>query len=400
MVRPENPELFVQPVEMVRLHIGANASKVEPKAVSKVNAFIRRHVAVGLLVVLPTILAVIYFGLIATPRYESEAKFVVRGPSSQSMDQIANMVAGSSIVRSADDAYAVIEYMLSRDAMRQLESEDGLLDVINRPEADFWWRYPGWIWPANEEHLFKHYLRFVSVTYDDTTGICTLDVQAFRPEDAQKIADALLRYGEVLVNKLNVRAQNDAIETAQREVVASKIRALAELDKVTAFRKRESVLDPMLVSKDALETIGRLALDEAETNANLGEMLKSSPQSPQVSSLRQRITALENQITKERQALAGGDGSMAPLLAEYERLMLEREFADRTFVSALNMLEAARVDALRQRLYLDRISNPSIPDYAAYPYRLIFIVVTFLLCGAVYRIARVFILDSLAHAGR
>jgi capsular polysaccharide transport system permease protein len=401
MVRPENPELFVQPVEVVRLlPDGSEAPLVIPKPVSRIHALVRRHLALLLIVGLPTLLAALYFGLIAAPRYESEAKFVVRGPSSQSMDQIASMMQGSSIVRSSDDAYAVLEYIQSRDAMQQLETQAGLLEFLNRSEADFVWRYPGWFWSANEEHLYKHFLRFISVSYDDSTGICTLDVQAFRPEDAQKIADALLRNAEALINRLNQRAERDAIDTAQQEVTASKIRALAEQGKVTAFRNRELVIDPTRVSQEVLQTIARLSLEEAETNANLAAILKSSPDSPQVSSMQLRIKALEDQINVERQQLAGTGNSMAPLIAEYDRLMLEREFAEKTFVSALNMLEAARVDAMRQHLYLDRVSNPTVPDYAVYPYRMTFIIVTFLLFGMVFLIIRALVRDVLAHASR
>jgi capsular polysaccharide transport system permease protein len=150
MVRPENPELFVQPVEVVRLlPDGSEAPLVIPQPVSKIYTLLRRHLALLLIVGLPTLLAALYFGLIAAPRYESEAKFVVRGPSSQSMDQIASMMQGSSIVRSSDDAYAVLEYIQSRDAMQQLETQGGLLDFLNRLEADFVWRYPGWFWSAN-----------------------------------------------------------------------------------------------------------------------------------------------------------------------------------------------------------------------------------------------------------
>ncbi len=401
MVQHENPELFIQPVEMVRLRNAADeAASAQAKPVWPVVAFVRRHIAVALIVALPTALATIYFALIAAARFETEAKFVVRGPNSGSASQLASLVQGSTIVRSADDAYVVHEYITSRDAMRQLVAEDGLLEVFGRPEADFAWRYPGWFTTPNEETLFKHYLKFVSVSYDQTTGISTLRVQAFRPEDAKKIADALLRNSEMLVNKLNERAQRDAIASAEREVAASRARAIAVQDEVTAFRNREAVLDPSRVSAAALETIARLSLDEAQTNASLAELMKSSPQNPQVLTLRLRIAALEDQITKERLQLAGSDSSMAPRIAEYEKLMLEREFAERTFVSALNSLETARLDAQRQRLYLERISSPAVPDYAAYPYRLTFIAATFLLSGMIYRIARALVLDTLAHAIR
>ena len=401
MVRQDDPELFIQPAEMVRLRLDGTAASAAPtKRRSPVVAFARRIAAIGLIIGLPTALAILYFGLIAAARYETEAKFVVRGPSSASTSQIASLVQGSTIMRSADDAYAVHEYITSRDAMRQLVSKDGLLEVFDRPEADVLWRYPSWFTKPNEEHLFKHYLNFVSVSYDQTTGISTLRVQAFRPQDAQKIADALLRDSETLVNKLNARAQGDAIASAEREVAASKDRALAVQDRVTAFRNRESILDPGRVSAAALETIARLSLEQAQTNAALAELMKSSPQNPQVTTLRLRIAALEDQITKERLQLAGTDSSMAPRIAEYEKLMLEREFAERTFVSALNSLEVARVDAQRQRLYLERISSPAVPDYAAYPYRLTFMVATFLLSGMVYRITRALMLDTLAHAIR
>jgi capsular polysaccharide transport system permease protein len=401
MIQHDNSELFIQPVEMVRLRLSAaEASGTQAKRMSPFAAFVRRHAAIGLMVALPTALGIVYFGVIAAARFESEAKFIVRGPSSGSTSQIASLVQGSNIVRSADDAYVVHEYIASRDAMRHLVAEDGLLDVFNRPEADLLWRYPGWFTTPNAERLFEHYLKFVSVSYDQTTGISTLRVQAFRPEDAEKIADALLRDSETLVNKLNERAQGDAIASAEREVTASKSQALAAQEQVTAFRNRESVLDPGRVSTAALETIARLSLEQAQTNAALAELTKSSPQNPQILTFRLRIAALADQITKERLQLAGNGNSMAPRIAEYEKLMLEREFAERTFVSALSSLEAARVDAQRQRLYLERISSPAVPDYAAYPYRLTFIVATFLLSGIVYRIARAVVLDTLAHAIR
>jgi capsular polysaccharide transport system permease protein len=398
MTRQDNPEIFTQPVELVRLDGTTAVSEAKP--IRPILDFARRHAAMGLMVVLPTLMAVVYFGLIASARYETEAKFVVRGPSAVATSQIASLVLGSSIVRSADDAYVVHEYIASRDAMKLLVVTDSLLDVFGRPEVDFFSRYPGWFIATNEERLFQHYLKLVSVSFDQTTGISTLKVQAFRPEDAQRIANALLRESEKMVNKLNERSQQDAIKSATREVEESKRRALAALERVTDFRNRESVLDPSRMSASVLDTVSRLSLEQALTSAQLAEMLKSSAQNPQVPSLRLRITALEDQINKERRQLAGGEASMAPRIAEYERLMLEREFAERTFMSALNTVEAAQVNVLRQRLYLERISSPAVPDYAAYPYRLAYILAVFILCGTLHRILRAFVLDTLAHATR
>ena len=91
---------------------------------------------------------------------------------------------------------------------------------------------------------------------------------------------------------------------------------------------------------------------------------------------------------------------MAPLLAEYERLDAGTLFADRTFVSALAMLESARLDALAPALIFGQDLLIRRFRITAYPYRLTFIVVTLLLSGMVYRIARALVPDILAHAGR
>jgi capsular polysaccharide transport system permease protein len=55
---------------------------------------------------------------------------------------------------------------------------------------------------------------------------------------------------------------------------------------------------------------------------------------------------------------------------EYERLILERTFAERQLATALTSLEQARNDAQRKQLYLERIVQPNKPDMALEPRRL------------------------------
>jgi capsule polysaccharide export protein KpsE/RkpR len=56
---------------------------------------------VAIMVVLPTLIGAIYFFLIAADRYEAEAKFVVRSPSSTATSQLASLMQGSTITRSS-----------------------------------------------------------------------------------------------------------------------------------------------------------------------------------------------------------------------------------------------------------------------------------------------------------
>ena len=107
----------------------------------------------------------------------------------------------------------------------------------------------------------------------------------------------------------------------------------------------------------------------------MSDVAKMTPDSPWLMSMRQKIVALQQQISNERQALAGGRASLTPQLAEYESLSLDQNFAERSFLAALASLEAARQDAQRQRVFLELVTNPNLPDYPVYPYRTLWILV-------------------------
>ncbi|MEZ5817634.1 MAG: hypothetical protein R3D44_11160 [Hyphomicrobiaceae bacterium] len=362
--------------------------------------WVRERRGYMLFVILPSLLSVVYFAAIAADRYETEARFVVRSPSMAATSQLANLVQGSAIVRSSDDAYVVHAYMESRDAVRKLAQTMDLGAVLKKANWDVAWWFPGPFYPRTEEGRWRHFQRFLTLKYDTTTGISTLRVQAFSPEDAQAIARNLLANSEALINRLSNRATREAINTAQKEVERNRQLARASVARVTEFRRRNALIDPGRVSQEALKTISELAVLIARTNAELLELQRASPNSPQAASLKLRITATENQIKKEREALAGADTSLAPLLAEYEGLVLEREFAEKSFASAQSALDLARVEGERQRLFLEQISAPSLPDFAVYPYRIVGIIVVFVALHLLFNIFSRLLRDTRSHAGR
>jgi capsular polysaccharide transport system permease protein len=394
------PEVFVQPVKLVRLGVDpaeALGAPVDGGWKRWSRRLFQEYFLLFALVMAPTAVSAIYFLGFAADRYESEAKFVVRSPATNTSNQLSGLVQGSSIVRSSDDAYIVKEFILSRDASDYLAANAGLLTVLGRPEADFLWRYPSPFAAATRESLFKHYLKFVSVDYDQSTGVADLRVQGFRPADAQQIAQALIARAELLINGLNERSGADAVKSALAEVEQAERRAHKALAAVTEFRSREKVIDPAQASLAALNTIASLSLTTAEANASLIDAAKATPGSPQVATLSRKIAALQDQIAIERSKLAGGSDSLAPRLAEYEGLILDQTFAEKAFLSALTALETARIDAQRQRVFLESVSSADLPDYAAYPHRALWILVVFatgLLC---WRIVRTLVADTRSH---
>ena len=54
----------------------------------------------------------------------------------------------------------------------------------------------------------------------------------------------------------------------------------------------------------------------------------------------------------------------------YDRLVLEKAFADRQLAAVLATLDSARSEAARKQLYLERLVQPNLPDQALEPRRL------------------------------
>jgi capsular polysaccharide transport system permease protein len=318
----------------------------------------------------PTMAGGVYYAFIATGRYLSEAHFVVRtaskSPGLGSLGAVLQMVG---FTRAEDDTYSVQDYISSREGMEKLSKMLALRKIYGRPEADFLARYPSIIFGPSDEEFFKYLKSMINVTYNDTTGITTLKVQAFRPEDAHAIAVALLDLAEQKVNELNERIRGDAVRVATEEVNASEQRLADDMTKMTEFQNRELVLDPVKTAKMMTDLIGQLDLDLADTQSTATELASASPSDPSLSVVGDRVVGLKRQIEAAQEQMAGDSKSLADKLGIYEHLAVEREFAAKALDHALESLDNARTDALRQQLFLERVAAPNDPDYAMMPLR-------------------------------
>jgi len=348
---------------------------------------------------LPTLAAGVYYFAIASDLYLSEARFIVRSPKQVQTNPIGALLQSSGLSRASDDTAAVQDYMTTRDAVRKLEEHNDLRTLFSRPEGDFVTRFPGLLfWRHDFEALYWCYDHFVSVETDTTTGVTTLSVKAYRPEDAHAIAAALLEYSEELVNDLNERARRDALDLASREVDHAEQRIAQIQDELTAYRVKQKMLDPKTASSGVLELIAQMSTAQATARAQLGELLKNSPNSPQIPLVKTRIDSLDKLIAEERAKLSGQSDSVVAALTEYERLTLDRELAEKQLASAFTSLEAARIEAQRQQLYLETIARPNLADYPLYPKRAISFAVIVASCLIVYGIAWLLVASAREHA--
>ncbi|WP_217126208.1 capsule biosynthesis protein [Hydrogenophilus thiooxidans] len=331
-------------------------------------------------VVIPTALAFLYYGFIAADVYISESRFVVRSPERQTTSPLGLILKGAGISRAQDDAFVVQDYILSRDAMLTLEKELGIKSAYSRPNGDFLGRFPGLDWDDSLENFYRYYQKVVAVQLDPSSSIATLTVRAFTAEEAQKINQRLLDHAEELVNRLNKRAQEDMIRFAENEVAKAEAKARQAALALADYRNRENVINPEQQAVIPLQQIAKLQEELINTQTQIAQLEQLARNNPQLPVLRKQAEMLKAEIERVSANIAGAvDKSLASKSAEFQRLALEKEFADKMLASAMSSLELARNEAQRQQLYLEHISAPSFPDAAMEPRRVRNILAVFLM---------------------
>lgn len=343
-----------------------------PGRIRRSLSFLRRHFGFLAFVVLPTALAAAYYGLVAAPVYVSTTEFVVKDSTqSASVTGLGQFLQSAGLAASSNDAYSVNAYIMSRDALVELEKKMKIRDFYNRPEADFLTQFPNFLhfFRSSFEHLYWHYSAWVDPEFDSMTNITTIYAYAYRPDDAQAIAGEIMTLAEKVVNAMNDRANRDGLKTAKAEVEDLQKRAHEIQGRITDFRGTGLVLDPNLSAQSATSLRASLDASLSAARAALDQFAKMSPGSPQIPALRQRVKALEDQVVDREQRDTGGSDSLAPKVAQYDALQLEQQFVQLMLQAAVTALEAAEVKVQQQQLYIETVAEPNRPDFPQYPYR-------------------------------
>src|SRR5688572_7923326 len=170
-----------------------------------------------LTVVIPTALAILYFGVFASDVYVSQSAFVVRSPDKPSNRGIGGLLEGVGF-NSSNEVYAAQDYIKSRDALRALNARARFETAYTTPDISLFDRFDPTGLFGSFEDLYRYFLGKVDVNFDSTSSITTLTVRSYNGRDAYRFNQQLLGLAEQLVNRLNVRGRRDLISFAQREV--------------------------------------------------------------------------------------------------------------------------------------------------------------------------------------
>lgn len=323
----------------------------------------------------PLVLVAFYFWVIAENQYASVTGFAVRkeegGAISETLGGLIQF-AGGSVSSESDILY---EFIRSSEIVSAVDRKIDL----RAHYAQHWprdWAFS--VWPdATIEDLTWFWQRVVRISYDKASGLIEVTVLAFDPQTAQLIAQSILDESQNKINALNAQAREDAMRYALADLDVAVERLKTAREAMTNFRTRTQIVDPEADFQGRMGVMNTLQQQLAQSLIELDLLAETTKATdPRIAQAQRRIEVIRERISKERQSFAskvgenGAAGADFPkLFAEYEGLVVDREYAEETYRSALGALDVARANAARQSRYLATYIRPSLPESSEYPRR-------------------------------
>ncbi|MEP3640178.1 MAG: sugar transporter [Paracoccaceae bacterium] len=329
-----------------------------------------------LFVILPFAAICYYLWGVSHDQYSSTSGFTVRQEENAGAHEllggIAQLTGGGG---GGSDGNILYEFILSQELVQGVDATLSIKDHYSaRWEEDPLFA----IWPdATIEELLWFWQRVVRISYDEGSGLIELRVLAYEPEMAQKIGQEIVRLSQAMINDLNEQARADALRYASADLEASVARLKDAREALTGFRTRTQIVDPEADLQGRMGVMNNLQQQLAEALIEF-DLLAGTTRSgdPRLSQAESRIGVIRERIAQERLSFAtdgGEDGSGTSdypnLIAEYEGLVVDREFAEESYRAALAAFDVARAKASRQSRYLATFVQPTLSESSLFPRR-------------------------------
>jgi capsular polysaccharide transport system permease protein len=353
-------------------------------------------------VLVPAFAATAYFAFIASNQYAAEARFAVRALEADLGDPTSDGSRGSNVnfsfIASGQNAYIVTSYIRSRSLVEDLNAKLDLREIFRRPEADFWARLNR---DASIDELTEYWKSMVATYIDGPSGIVTLQVRAFRQDDALALGKAVMELSEMLVNRISDRARRDSMEMSEKEVRRTYATTQAALAELHRFRDSAGIIDPAQAASEISKLVVPLMTEKIRLESELFVASRDLDDSaPTIKALRSRLETTERQITELKSKLTRTDGTgqtVSASLVKFEELELQRQSAEKLYSLAQADLDRARLRADRKSIYLTVFVPPSLPEESHYPRRIAFPILIFLGLTVVWSIVAMIVASVEDH---
>lgn len=345
----------------------------------------RRHyglfLSVVFIVILPVVAVAIYLSYFAQNQYASTVGFTIRQEETSAASDL--MGGLSSLIGAGAQGHAdlLFEFVQSQEIVERIDAEFDLTTHYSQhwPDDPLFSLWPS----ATIEDLVWFWGRMVRVTYDKSSGLMLVQVRAHDPASAQQIATLIVEKSEQMINRLNSTARVDGMRYAEADLESALARLRTSREALAEYRVRTQIVDPQADIQGRMGVLSNLQQQLAEALVDYDLLSQTASETdPRLRQLQGRIDAVRNRIRDERlnftqQDVTTGDTDYPRLIAQFESLQVDQDFAQATYQAAMTALDSARSNASRQNLYLANFIQPTTAQRAQYPQSSLLIGLTF-----------------------
>ncbi len=344
-----------------------------------------------LIALIAILIATVYWGLLATDRYVSRAHVVLQSPEINPASlNVSSLLSGTS---GSGDLLLLKDHLESVNMVRKLDEKLDLRSHYTQTEIDWLSRLDGKDVPI--ETFYEYMQGMITIHFDDYAQLLQVRVQAYTPQMAQAITEALLEEGEKHMNLMGQRLAQEQVEFIDQQAKQLEERLFNARDAILEYQNENGLVAPTQTVEAIFTTVSRLQAELALLEARIkSQQSYQSDTSPEVRRLRNEAKALERQIEIEQNKLARESGdSLNRVSAEYETLEMRAKFALELYSNALTALETTRVEASRKLKQISVLEYPTLPEFPTRPDRLynvtVFAIMALLIAGILHLIVSV-----------
>jgi capsular polysaccharide transport system permease protein len=351
---------------------------------------------IAICVLLPFILFTFYQVILASPRYESHAKLIVKEPNGMAtLDPAMAIMSGFGVSSGNSDTELVKAFIYSTDMLSYIDQELSISEHFSSSEYDFFSRLAT---NASNEDKLSYFQDRVLVEIDDKSQIVSVFVQAFTPEFSHLMSKTIVARAEWFINEIGHTLAKEQLKFVQQEHALVEKRLQKVKTELLSFQRRHDLLDPqaegMALQQITYQLEGQIAAKRTELRTLRSSMSESAPQvinvAAQLNSMTQQLenergrltdqTSSENVLPENEKNL-----SVSEVVARFSDFKINLELALQAYTSSQVSLEKSRIEAYRQLKYLVTVESPTEPQDAKYPEVLyntsLFLAITLMLFG-------------------
>jgi capsular polysaccharide transport system permease protein len=332
---------------------------------------------IAIFVLLPFLIFSFYQVILASPRYESQAKLIVKEPDGMAtLDPAMAIMSGFGVSSGSSDTELVKAFIYSTDMLTYIDQELSISEHFSSTEYDFFSRLSA---EASNEDKLSFFQDRVLVEIDDQSQIVSVFVQAFTPEFSHLISQTIVARAEWFINEIGHTLAKEQLKFVQQEHALVEKRLKSVKTELLSFQSRHDLLDPqaegLALQQIAYQLEGQIVIKRTELRTLRTSM---SENAPQVLNVLAQLQSMTQQLENERGRLTDQSASeellpeemnlnVSQILAKFSDYKINLELALQAYTSSQVSLEKSRIEAYRQLKYLVIVESPTQPQEAKYP---------------------------------